>query len=84
LNDKVASYKRVCQIRARLLSTMWRKNKETTFWRFAVRISHSRIVKCQCLPVIDGVNPLNEEFFDAVARLKASLAQFSNAFGQRD
>jgi hypothetical protein len=34
--------------------------------------------------VIDGVNPLNEEFFDAVARLKAGLAQFSNAFGQRD
>jgi hypothetical protein len=31
LDDRVASYKRICQIRARLLSTMWRKDEETTF-----------------------------------------------------
>jgi hypothetical protein len=30
-DDRAASYKRICQIRARLLSTMWRKDKETTF-----------------------------------------------------
>jgi hypothetical protein len=33
--------------------------------------------------VTEGVNPLKIEFFDAVARLKANLAQFSNALDQR-
>jgi hypothetical protein len=32
----------------------------------------------------EGVNPLNEKFFDVVARLEAGLAQFSNALGQRN
>jgi hypothetical protein len=67
-----------CQIRTRLLSTMWRKNKETTFWRFAVRISHSWTFECQCLPATKGSNPPNEEFFDAVAHLEAGLTQFSD------
>jgi hypothetical protein len=31
LNDRATSYKRISQIRARLLATMWRKDKETTF-----------------------------------------------------
>jgi hypothetical protein len=30
------------------------------------------------------VNPPNEEFFDAVAHLKAGLVQFNNALGQRN
>jgi methanogenic corrinoid protein MtbC1 len=34
--------------------------------------------------VTEGVNPPNEEFFDAVARLEADLVQFSKALGQRD
>jgi hypothetical protein len=63
---------------------MWRKNKETTIRRFAVRIGHSRIFECQCLPTTEGVTPPNEEFFDVVARLEVGLAQFSNALGQRD
>jgi hypothetical protein len=60
---------------------MWRKNKETTIRRFTVRISHSRRFECQCPPMTEGVNPLNEEFFDVVARLEAGLAQFNNALG---
>jgi hypothetical protein len=83
-NDKATSYKRICQNIARLLSTMWRKNKETTFWRFTVRINHLRTFECQRLPTTEGANPPNEEFFDAVARLEAGLAQFSDALGQCD
>jgi hypothetical protein len=60
---------------------MWRKDKETTFLRFAVRVSYSRTFECQYLPTTEGVNPPNVKFFDAVARLKAGLAQFSNALG---
>jgi hypothetical protein len=63
---------------------MWRKNKETTFWRFTVRINHSRTFECQCLSAIERVNPLNEEFFNVVACLEAGLAQFSDTLGQRD
>jgi hypothetical protein len=82
-DDRAASYKRICQIRARLLSTMWRKDKGTTFRRFAVRIGHSRTFKRQYLPATEGANPPNVEFFDAVARLEAGLARFSNVLGQR-
>jgi hypothetical protein len=41
-------------------------------------------IRMQCLPATEGVNPLNEEFFDAVARLEAGLTQFSDTLGQRD
>jgi hypothetical protein len=63
---------------------MWRKNKETIIRRFTVRIGHLRTFECQCIPTAEGANPLNEEFFDVVARLEVGLAQFSNALGQRD
>jgi hypothetical protein len=33
--------------------------------------------------MIEGVNPLKIEFFNAVARLEASLVQFSNVLDQR-
>jgi hypothetical protein len=42
-----------------------------------------RTFECQCLLVTEGVNLLNMKFFDAVARLEAGLAQFSNALDQR-
>jgi hypothetical protein len=50
---------------------------------FAVGIGHSRAFERQFLPTAEGVNPLKIEFFDAVARLEASLAQFGNMLGQR-
>jgi hypothetical protein len=62
---------------------MWRKDKETTFWRFTVRISHSWTFECQYLPVTEGANPSNVEFFDVVARLETILAEFNNVLGQR-
>jgi hypothetical protein len=82
-DDRAALYKRICQIRARLLSTMWRKDKETTFLMFMVRIGHSWTFECQYLSATEGVNPLNVEFFTAMACLKAGMAQFSNTLGQR-
>jgi hypothetical protein len=33
--------------------------------------------------VIEGANPLNVEFFEALARLKAGLVQFRNVLYQR-
>jgi hypothetical protein len=47
-----------------------------------VGIDHSRAFECQFLPATEGVNPLKIEFFDAVARLEAGLAQFGNMLGQ--
>jgi hypothetical protein len=61
---------------------MWRKDKETTFLRFMVRIGLLRTFECQYLPATEGVNPPNVEFFNAAAHLKAGLVQFSNALGQ--
>jgi hypothetical protein len=55
----------------------------TTFRRFTVGIDHSRTFERQFLPVTEGVNPSKIEFFDAVARLMAGLAQFGNTLGQR-
>jgi hypothetical protein len=60
---------------------MWRKDRETPLCWFAVRIGHSQTFECQCLPVTKGANPPNIEFFDAVTRLEAGLAQFSNTLG---
>jgi hypothetical protein len=65
------------------LSTIWRKDKETTFQRFTVGIGHSRTFERQFSPATEGANPLKIEFFDAVAHLKASLAPFDNTLGQR-
>jgi hypothetical protein len=53
-----------------------------TFRRFAVGIGHSRTFECQFLLTTEGVNPPKIEFFDAVARLEAGLAQFGNMLGQ--
>jgi hypothetical protein len=47
------------------------------------RISHLRTFECQYLLATEGVNPLNVEFFDAVAHLEAGQAQFHNELGQR-
>jgi hypothetical protein len=41
-----------------------------------------RAFESQFLPVIEGVNPPKIEFFDAVSRLEAGLAQFGNTLGQ--
>jgi hypothetical protein len=57
-----------------LLSTIQRKDKGTTFRRFAVGIDHSWTFECQFLSVIEVVNPPKIEFFDVVARLEAGLA----------
>jgi hypothetical protein len=65
------------------LSTIRRKDKETTFRRFTVGIGHSRTFEHQFLPATEGANLSKIEFFDAVARLEASLTQFSNMLGQR-
>jgi hypothetical protein len=65
------------------LTIMWRKDKETTLWRFAVGIGNSRTFEWQYLLATEGANPPKIEFFDAVAGLKAGLAQFSNVLGQR-
>jgi hypothetical protein len=62
---------------------MWRKDKETTLRRFTVEISHSWTFKCQYLLATEGENLPKIEFFNAVARLEAGPAQFSNALGQR-
>ena len=59
-----------------------KKNKGTTFWRFTVGIGHSRALERQFLLATEGVNPPKIEFFDAVARLEAGLAQFGNTLGQ--
>jgi hypothetical protein len=48
-----------------------------------VGIDHSRAFERQFLPATEGVNPPKIEFFNAVARLKAGLAQFGNTHGQR-
>jgi hypothetical protein len=61
---------------------MWRKDKETTLWRFTIGIDHSWTFECQCLPVTEGANPLKIEFFDMVEHLEAGLVQFSNVLGQ--
>jgi hypothetical protein len=65
------------------LSTIRRKDKETTFRRFTIGISHSRTFERQFLPAAEGVNPPEIELFDAMARLEAGLAQFGNVLGQR-
>jgi hypothetical protein len=57
-----------------MLSTIKRKDKETTFRRFTVGISHSWIFERQFLPATEGANPPKIEFFDAVARFEAGLA----------
>jgi hypothetical protein len=66
-----------------MLSTIRRKDKETTFRRFAVGIGHSQTFERQFLSMIEGVNPPKIEFFNAVARLEAGLAQFADTLGQR-
>jgi hypothetical protein len=61
-----------------------KKNKGATFRRFAVGIGHSRALERQFLPVTEGVNPPKIEFFDVVAHLEASMAQFGNMLGKRN
>jgi hypothetical protein len=65
-----------------MLSTIQRKDKGTTFWRFTVGIDHSGAFKSQFLPATEGADPPKIEFFDAVACLEAGLMQFGNTLGQ--
>jgi hypothetical protein len=64
------------------LSTIQRKDKETTFRRFTVGIGHSRTFERQFHPTTEGAIPSKLEFFDAVALLEAGLEQFGNTLGQ--
>jgi hypothetical protein len=65
-----------------MLCTIQRTDKETTFQRFTVGIGPSQTFECQFLPATEGVNPPKIEFFDALPRLEAGLAQFGNTIGQ--
>jgi hypothetical protein len=65
------------------LSTIRKKDKETTFQRFAVGMGHSRTFERQFLTAIEGANPPKIEFFDVVAHLEVSLVKFGNTLGQR-